>query len=42
MAFDVAKGEGVVAGGLLVNVRRERGKEGKGAIGKENELGFWV
>ena len=29
MTFDVAEGEGVVAGGLLVNVRRERGKEGR-------------
>jgi hypothetical protein len=29
MAFDVAEGEGVVAGGLLVIVWRERGKEGK-------------
>jgi hypothetical protein len=31
MAFDVAEGEGVVAGGLLVNVRREKGKERKRA-----------
>jgi hypothetical protein len=33
MAFDVAEGEGVVAGALLVNIRRERGKAGKRCSG---------